>query len=133
MSAEHETPLKELFHRMREEDELSMPSFNRTIEPRSRSSRWDDLGFPRLKVAAALLALIVVVIPVLTHLSQDSSQPGEEIVVDVLAWEPPTDFLLTYSEEPLLTTVPSIDIQVPEWVEEGVLESLDSEGMVDDS
>jgi hypothetical protein len=53
--------------------------------------------------------------------------------MDVLEWESPTDFLLTYSEEPLLMTVPSIDIQIPEWVEESALESLDSAGKADDS
>lgn len=133
MNAENDSPLRELYHCLREEDELSMPSFSRTLDARNRSYWLNGLRPPWLKVAAVLLALIVVAIPVVTHLHQNSPGSGEQLTVNVLEWESPTDFLLTYSEEPLLMTVPSIEIQIPDWAEEGTLESFESGGEADDS
>ena len=129
MSAE----LRELYQRLRDEEEQTAPSFRQTLESRRNSARKSGLGFQRFKLAGAVVVLILIAVPLLTHLSQRTPQPEAEFTMDVLEWESPTDFLLTHSEEPLLMTVPSLEIDIPDWAQESVSESLVSEETVDDS
>ena len=117
MRVEGESEMRELFHRLKEEDKVSAPSFSETLNSRQRTCGLAGGWSFRLKLAVSLLAVVVFVVPILIHLNQDSVEPAEELAVDVLEWESPTDFLLTFSEQKLWTTLPAVDTEFAQWVE----------------
>jgi len=118
MSTEEETRIRELFHQLREQDEAGAPSFSETLDVRLRSGGPATFWSFRLKLALTVMVLVAFVIPVLVHLKQGPREPNEQLAVNVLEWESPTDFLLTFSEDTLWTALPTIDADLPEWVEE---------------
>jgi hypothetical protein len=133
MRDQEETRLRELFHRLKTEDELSAPPFSQTLDGQQRRDPVVSVWSFKLRLAVCLFAVILFAVPLMIYLTQASFESGEEFAVDVLEWESPTDFLLTYLDEPLLITVPTVEIEVPYWAEEGALEHLEKGKKADDS
>jgi len=119
MSTEEETRIKELFHQLREQDKIAAPSFSETLDARRRSGGL-VAGFWsfRLKLTLTVMVVVAFFIPLLVHLKRDPNEPSEQLTVKVLEWESPTDFLLTFSEDTLWTTLPIVDAHLPEWADE---------------
>ena len=113
-----DTQIKELFRKLREADEESAPSFSQTLAGPDRRQDLPGFWSFRLKLAVSLLAVIALIVPVLLHLNRDAVEMEEQIAVDVMEWESPTDFLLTFSDDSLWTTLPAVDTDLSEWVEE---------------
>lgn len=118
MSTEEEPRIRELFHQMREEDEVDLPSFSETLDARRRNGGRAGFWSFRLKLALTVVVLVAFVTPVLVYLQQGGSDPREQLAAELLEWESPTDFLLTFSEDTLWTTLPTVDADLPAWVEE---------------
>jgi hypothetical protein len=118
MSSDNDSQIKELFHQLRKADEESAPSFSQALDARGRRQGLPGFWSFRLKLAMSLLAVIALIVPVLIHLNRDTVEPKEQIALDLMEWESPTDFLLTFSEDSLWTTLPTVDADLPEWVEE---------------
>jgi hypothetical protein len=72
----------------------------------------------QLKVAVSALALVLIAAPALIYFSKGPAVPDGEMVAEVLEWESPTDFLLTFSEESLWTELPTVDFGLSGWSEE---------------
>lgn len=118
MNIEDESRIRELFQRLKEEDGRSAPAFTATLDGRRRAGPFaGDWSF-RLKLAMSLFLLALLIVPVLMNLDRGPVEPTVEVVVDVLDWESPTDFLLTFSEETLWTSLPTVETEVPQWVGE---------------
>jgi len=118
MSSNNDSQIKELFHQLRQADEESAPSFSQTLDARGCCQGLPAFWSFRLKLAMSLLAVIALIVPVLVHLNRDPVEPEEQIAVELMEWESPTDFLLTFSEDSLWTTLPTLEADLPEWVEE---------------
>src|SRR2546426_346289 len=110
MNAESdEAKLKKLFHELKASDERKAPSFARTWQAavsrateERRSARW----LAPVAVAAAL-AIIVTALGVvfLPRTGQQQTAPQASLT----QWQSPTAFLLTTTDNTLLTSVPSLD------------------------
>jgi len=87
----NDSDLRALFHRLRDEEALHLPS------PRMRGE-----GAPKARMRGWAFALIVIVIAI--ALSYRRPAPSESI----LTWTAPSDVLLRTPGTDLLTTVPRI-------------------------
>lgn len=116
MSIETETRIRDLYRRVREEDEESAPTFAQIVEGGQSKPRGGIWAF-RLGRALALLGVAVFLVPVFFYLTRGPVAPGEQMATDLLEWESPTDVLLTFSDDSLWAALPAVDVELPEWVE----------------
>jgi hypothetical protein len=116
--SDNEAKIKELFQQLRKADEESAPSFSQTLDARGRREGQPGFWSFRLKLAVSLFAVVALMVPVLLHLNRDNVAPQEQIAVDLMEWESPTDFLLTFSDDSLWTTLPVVENDLSEWAEE---------------
>lgn len=101
--------LREAFHDLRERDRRAIPSFERVVMRRSRST--PEAGWyrrlPWLAGAALLLAVAVVAV----NLHQFSSSPGSKATRDAMilsAWRSPTRVLLQTTARDLTESLPRV-------------------------
>lgn len=98
----NDSDLRSLFHRLREEEALRLPSprTSRLPSPRVRGE-----GAPKARMRGWLAATAVVIIAIVLSVTNiRRPEPAESI----LTWKPPTDVLLLTPGSELLTTVPRI-------------------------
>ena len=96
--------LRDLFHRLREEDLSRVPSPRSRGEEPALSERSESKGAPKGRMrgwAIAFLALIAIAIGVIHH-----RRPP--VTGSIVTWKAPTDFLLRTPGSELLSTVPQI-------------------------
>ena len=117
---------RRLFTQQREMDDASLPTFESVLSRDRRKDR-KYLGFSLrtlvpvlaagLLIAIALpAALILQLLPVETGVTQSE--------LSVMEWESPTDFLLSYSNNTLLESVPSLELEIPEWTDRDFTQKL---------
>jgi hypothetical protein len=120
MKADKEdSTIRRLYQRLREEDEAFLPSFEKVL------SVGKDQAGPRIvlqswhfRLAALVVVLTVLISPLFYFMTRRAAEPQGEISVNLSEWKSPTDFLLTFSETSLWTTLPTIDAEIPRWAEE---------------
>lgn len=121
MNKEHDRRIKHLFEQLKKEEERGTPSFQVTLDGREtvqgRPAPW--FGF-LLRPAVVMLVLAIIAVPVLYN-----SLPGPaevEVSAELENWESPTDFLLSFNENPLLTDIPEIETSIWEIEEDQYIE-----------
>lgn len=112
--------IRRLYQRLREEDEAFLPSLEKVLSvERSKAGPRIVLKSWQYRVAACVLVLTVLISPLVYFMTRQVAEPDGEVSVDLSEWESPTDFLLSFSETSLWTTLPTIDAEIPEWAENG--------------
>ena len=64
---------------------------------------------------AAAVLIAALSFPIYLHYQTQSVTPVPIVTADLSEWESPTDFLLTFSEEPAWYSLPTVETSVPEW------------------
>jgi hypothetical protein len=96
--------LRDLFHRLREEDLSRVPSPRMRGEEPALSERSESKGAPKGRMrgwAIAVLILIAIAIGVI-------HRPRPPVTQSIVTWKASTDFLLRTPGSELLSTVPQI-------------------------
>ena len=110
---------RKLFKQQREMDNASLPAFQSVLSlDRKKDRRY--LGLPLrtlvpVLAAGLLIAIALPVVLILQFLPVETEVTQSEL--SVMEWESPTDFLLSYSNDTLLESVPSLELEIPEWTD----------------
>jgi hypothetical protein len=110
---------RRLFTQQREMDDASLPTFESVLSRDRRKDR-KYLGFSLRTLVPVLAAglLIAIALPVALILQLSPVETGvTQSELSVMEWESPTDFLLSYSNNTLLESVPSLELEIPEWTD----------------
>ena len=110
---------RKLFEQQREMDDASLPAFQSVLSlDRKKDRKYSRLPLRNLGPALAAGLLIAIALPVvliLQFLPVETEVTQSEL--SVMEWESPTDFLLSYSNDTLLESVPSLELEIPEWTD----------------
>jgi len=128
MSSERkDETIRRLFREQRLRDERITPTFESILAPKEKRSRtWIGhvlLKQPRVAVAAFLL--LVIGIPLVLVFDRQTESETIQASLEIMDWESPTDFLLSYSDSTALETVPTLELDFPAWAEEDSLYERD--------
>ena len=108
-----------LFKQQQEMDDASLPTFESVLSlDRKKDRKYFGLPLRTLGPALAAGLLIAIALPVfliLQFLPVETEVTQSEL--SVMEWESPTDFLLSYSNNTLLESVPSLELEIPEWTD----------------
>jgi len=112
MTDENEERLRSAFGRLREEDEAKVPRFQSLIAgARSNAPSVAIWRRPSVLVLAAAAVILVIAIGLM-----DRKHPAPyPIDLASTQWRGPTDFLLTVTMDPGLTTVPRFGVTDFPW------------------
>ena len=117
MNKNNDDNIKSLFVKLRTEDEQSTPSFQEILQNRdnqlSPSMTW--YGF-LMRPAVVMLILAVIAVPVIFNSLQEPDSIA--ISTEFADWESPTDFLLTFNDDPGMSEIPEIEASLWEIQEE---------------
>jgi hypothetical protein len=97
MSKDEEREIRSVFEKLRQEEERAVPEFYRVLQGKDigiRSASWDFWRRP----AAALLLLVLVMGPILYFSLRETAIPETENASELEDWESPTDFLLSFND-----------------------------------
>ena len=109
---DEETRLRSAFGRLREEDEAGTPRFTSLIAgARSIAS---PVPIWRRRSALVLAAAVVILVIAIGLMDRKDAAPYP-IDLGSTHWRGPTDFLLTVTMDPALTTVPRIGVTDFPW------------------
>ena len=117
---------RRLFTQQREMDDASLPTFESVLSRDRRKDR-KYLGFSLRTLVPVLAAglLIAIALPVALILQLLPVETGvTQSELSVMEWESPTDFLLSYSNNTLLESVPSLELEIPEWTDRDFTQKL---------
>lgn len=123
---EEDQEIKQLFDRLREEDEVRTPSFDAILR-RPRVAAWErTFAFLQLhRMAVAALVLVAIAVPVLLQVSSPTV-PDENLDLTFYDWESPTDFLLTAQTQSASSSdTPTLELELPSWVSSDEIHSFD--------
>ena len=112
--------IQQLYQRLREEDEAFLPSFEKvvSVDRRKTDGRIVFKAW-QYRIAACVLVLTVLISPLIYYMTRSDVEPRGEVSAGLSDWKSSTDFLLSFSETSLWTTLPTIDAEIPEWAENG--------------
>ncbi len=115
---EDESKIREFYKEARRLDERNAPSFRAVV---SESS--SPLHRPQLRWALVAIALLAVMSPlVLRFLDTSEELAAVELSVE---WQAPTDFLLDFSEDLFVSSIPDIDFDPAGWADEPAVDPQD--------
>ena len=97
--------LRDLFHRLREEDLSRVPSPGKRGEEPALSERSESKGAPKGRMRGWALAIVTITIAIMLAVFHHHRPPVTESIV---TWKAPTDFLLRTPGSELLSSVPQI-------------------------
>lgn len=123
---EEDREIRQLFERLREEDQVRTPSFDAVLR-RPRTTAWEQAyAFFKLhRMAFAALVLVAIAVPVLMRVSPETVT-DENLDLTFYEWESPTDFLLTTRTQSTYSSdTPTLELEVPSWVSSDEFHSLD--------
>ena len=128
MSSEHKDEMiRRLFREQRLRDEKSTPPFEAILAAKEERTRtWVGqilLKQSRLAIAASLL--LVIGIPLVLYLDRETQSETIQTSLEIMDWESPTDFLLSYSDSTALEMGPTLELDFPAWAEENTLHERD--------
>lgn len=115
-SDKNDQRIRRLFEQLRATDEAP-PGFSAVLKGRARRRHFGSGWLqPARVVLAGLIGLAIGLTVWFRHPEQSAGSPGSEtLVVEMLEWESPTDFLLHFEQESLLSSVPSLDAELSDW------------------
>ncbi|HUV13894.1 MAG TPA: hypothetical protein VMY18_09620 [Acidobacteriota bacterium] len=123
-SEQKDETIQKLFTEQRLRDEESIPTFESILAAREKRAR-TGLGHVLLKqsrLAIAASLLLVIGIPLLVYLDRQAGPETIQTSLEIMDWESPTDFLLSYSDRPALEMVPTLELDFPAWAEENTIQ-----------
>jgi hypothetical protein len=101
--------IKELFAKLRLDDDNTVPSFNQVLtKEKSRGTGAGPLIHFRVRPLVVGLFLLFLVGASSLYLFWPSSNPEVELTEDLIEWEAPTDFLLSFNDESQFEELPEI-------------------------
>jgi len=109
MNKDEDRNIKGIFEHLRIEEERQAPSFFEILQGKKSGKFEDRPWFGHwLQPVAVMLLLVLIAVPVIYNSPQDSVMVEIEITSDFEEWESPTDFLLSFNDEPYLSGLPKI-------------------------
>lgn len=122
MNRDKDRDIRRVYEQLRNEEVRQSPSFREILEGRdaepSPSVPW--YGF-FMRPAVVMILLAVIAVPVVFNSLQN--QDTIEISAEFENWESPTDFLLTFSDDPFMSEIPEIETTVWEIQEDESIEN----------
>lgn len=106
--------IRELFEELRKEEEQHVPSFDRVLTG-SQSPGFRVRRLPAWGLAAGVIAVLLILIPATLMIQNGGDQAAGVAELDVANWESPTDFLLDFDDDSLLSEIPSLDLNLEDW------------------
>ena len=104
MNKDEDRGIKGIFEQLQVEEERQAPSFYEMLQERESAKFEPKSWFGHwLQPAAVMLLLVLIATPIIYNSLQDSVMDGIEIAADFEEWESPTDFLLSFNDEPYLS------------------------------
>ena len=107
MNRDEDREIRNVFDRLRREEERTAPEFHSVLEAensRHRAAGWELWRRP----AIVLLLLFLAAGPGLYFSFRDTGIRESEIPFELESWESPTDFLLTFTDSSLDSEAPEI-------------------------
>jgi hypothetical protein len=121
-----DSDIRYLFQQLRQEDQLAAPSFREVLKRQDQQIGWSFFGrLLRNQYALAGLLIFALGLPLFLYFSGNAGSPQLQVESDILEWEAPTDFLLSYGDQSLMTTIPAFDLEIPDWVDEEPQETIE--------
>ncbi len=122
MNNKNDRDIKRIFAQLRTEDEQSTPSFREILrgkdnEP-SHALTWYGL---LTRPAVIILLLAVFAVPVIFSSLQEPDSIS--ISAEFADWESPTDFLLTFNDDPTMSEIPEIEASLWEIQDDEFMEN----------
>lgn len=107
MTKDEDRKIQSVFEQLRQEEERNAPEFQQVLHGQDFPSRALGWGF-LWRPAAALLLLFLLAGPALYFSLRETGVHQEEIASELGIWESPTDFLLSFSDSSLDSSLPEI-------------------------
>jgi hypothetical protein len=110
---EQEPEIHRLFKALRSQDSQQTPSFEEVAEARHANKvAWSAWG---VQAAFAVVLVGAIAVAVMFQLMESRQVAVSAEVAEILVWDSPTDFLIDYSDEPLFSAVPEIEMGLERW------------------
>ena len=122
MNEDNDRNIKVIFDQLRREEEQQSPSFHETLQGKNpavpEANPWFG-HWPR--PAVVMLVLFMIAVPVIYNSLQEPA--AIEISAEFENWESPTDFLLSFNDDPYLSEIPEIKTTIWEIEENQLIEN----------
>jgi hypothetical protein len=113
MNTEKDSEIKRLFSALRREEGRYIPAFEEALGPEKELQTAGSL-FWRYKVVAVMAVVLAIALPLIYQL-RNGVDPVQAPTVDLYQWESPTDFLMTFPDQTLMSDVPEIQGDLYSW------------------
>lgn len=109
MNKDEDRRIKGVFERLRIDEKKQAPSFYEILQgEKSAGLKSRTLFGHWLQPTAVMLLLVLIAVPIIYTSLQDSVIVEIEIATDFEEWESPTDFLLSFNDDPYMSGLPEI-------------------------
>ncbi len=122
MNKDNDRNIKHIYEQLREEEVKKAPSFQKILEGRKPEAS-PSVPWYRFFMRPAVVMLILAVIAVSVIFNSLQNPDAIEISAEFESWESPTDFLLTFNDDPSMAEIPEFETSVWEIQEEELLEN----------
>jgi hypothetical protein len=123
MESNQDQEILKVFRQLRQEEKSFIPSFQSILQKRGLNSHKPPF---RLWLRPALILLLTTLIsaPLIYNFLRGPEISDLDKATQVEEWESPTDFLLTFVDQPYATSIPTIGTTI--WVEQESFEDLEN-------
>lgn len=109
MNKDDDRKIKGIFEQLRIDEKQQAPSFYEILQGKKSAGLESRTLFGHwLQPTAVMLLLVLIAVPIIYTSLQDSVIVEIEIAPDFEEWESPTDFLLSFNDDPYMSGLPEI-------------------------